>query len=318
MVACRLDVPGILLLLCMSSTAQDLKVTLLGTGSPQPRIERFGPSTLVEAGGQKLLIDCGRGSSQRIWQMHISLSAVTAIFLTHLHSDHIVGVPDLWLTGWLPPVYGHRTQPFRIWGPAGTKRMMAKLKEAYQADIEFRLNDEKNPPDGIAVVAEDISQGVVYERDGLKVTAFDVDHRPIEPAFGYRIDYAGHSVVLSGDTRVSENLIRFSKGTDLLIHEVAMARQEVLDKSAPARAIMAHHTSPEEAGTVFSQVKPKLAVFNHFVFVTTDPKISEPTVTDVLSSARKNYDGPMEIGEDLMTIEIGNKIVVHRSAPSAR
>ena len=285
---------------------------MLGTGSPQPRVDRFGPATLIEAGTQKVLIDCGRGAAQRIWQLGIPLSKVTAVFLTHLHSDHIVGIPDLWLTGWQPSMHGQRIHPFRIWGPAGTKAMMAKLTEAYQADIQFRLNDEKSPPDGIAVVAEDIAQGAVYEKDGLKVTAFDVDHKPISPAFGYRIDYAGYSVVLSGDTRVSENLIRFSKGTDVLIHEVAMVKQEMLDKSAPMRALMAHHVSPEEAGTVFSRVKPRLAIFNHLVLVTADPKISASTVADVVAGARKTWDGPMEVGEDLMRVKIGKAIEVHR------
>jgi ribonuclease Z len=302
----------LLLLLCMNAPAQEFTITLLGTGSPQPRIDRFGPATLIQAGGQNLLIDCGRGAAQRIWQLGMPLSKITAVFLTHLHSDHIVGIPDLWLTGWLPAVFGQRTHPFRIWGPAGTKAMMGKLTEAFQADIQFRLHDEKDPPEGIAVIAEDIAQGVVYEKDGLKVTVFDVDHRPISPAFGYRIDYAGYSVVLSGDTRVSENLIRFAKGTDVLIHEVAMARQEALDESAPLRAVIAHHTSPEEAGTVFSRVKPRLAIFNHIVFVTANPKISEPTVADVVAAARKTWDGPMEVGEDLMRVEIGKTIAVHR------
>jgi ribonuclease Z len=305
----------LLLLLSTTASAQEFTVTLLGTGSPQPRVDRFGPATLIEAGGQKVLIDCGRGAAQRIWQLGIPLSKVAAVFLTHLHSDHIVGIPDLWLTGWQPSLHGQRTHPFRIWGPAGTKAMMDKLTEAYQADIQFRLNDEKSPPDGIAVMAEDIAQGVVYEKDGLKVTAFDVDHKPISPAFGYRIDYAGYSVVVSGDTRVSENLIRFSKGTDVLIHEVAMVRQEMLDKSAPMRALMAHHTSPEEAGTVFSRVKPRLAIFNHLVLVTADPKISAPTVADVVAGSRRTWDGPMEVGEDLMRVKIGKTIEVHR--PSA-
>jgi ribonuclease Z len=308
----------LLLLLSMNATAQELTVTLLGTGSPQPRVDRFGPATLIQAGGQTVLIDCGRGAAQRIWQMRMPLSTVTALFLTHLHSDHIVGIPDLWLTGWQPSLHGQRTHPFRVWGPAGTKAMMGKLTEAYQADIQFRLNDEKSPPDGIAVIAEDIAQGVVYEKDGLKVTAFDVDHKPISPAFGYRIDYAGYSVVLSGDTRVNENLIQFSKGTDVLIHEVAMVRQEMLDKSAPMRAVMAHHVSPEEAGTVFSRVKPRLAILSHFVLVTADPKISAPTVTEVAASARRTWDGPLEIGEDLMSIEIGKTIVIHRPSASAR
>ena len=308
----------LLLVLSMNATAQELTVTLLGTGSPQPRVDRFGPATLIQAGGQTVLIDCGRGAAQRIWQMHLPLSTVTALFLTHLHSDHIVGIPDLWLTGWQPSLHGQRTRPFRIWGPAGTKAMMGKLTEAYQADIQFRLNDEKSPADGIAVIAEDIVQGVVYEKDGLKVTAFDVDHKPISPAFGYRIDYAGYSVVVSGDTRVNENLIRFSKGTDVLIHEVAMVRQEMLDKSAPMRAVMAHHTSPEEAGTVFSRVKPRLAILDHFVLVTSDPKISAPTVNDVLAGARRTWDGPLEIGEDLVSVEIGKTIVIHRPSASTR
>src|SRR5262245_249422 len=93
------------------------KVTLLGTGSPVPSVERFGPSILVEAGGQKLLFDCGRGASQRLWQLKIPLGKIDALFLTHLHSDHVVGIPDLWLTGWIPAVYGRRAVPFQVLGP---------------------------------------------------------------------------------------------------------------------------------------------------------------------------------------------------------
>jgi ribonuclease Z len=190
--------------------AQDLKVTLLGTGSPIPVIDRFGPSTLVEAGPEKLLIDCGRGASLRLWQRHVPLGAVTAVFLTHLHSDHVVGIPDLWLTGWLPPPFGHRTGAFQIWGPTGTKELMANLQKAFAADIQFRIADGI-PQLGIAILAHDITQGLVYEKNGVKVTAFEVDHATAKPAFGYRIDYGGHSVVLSGDTRLSEPItFRFS------------------------------------------------------------------------------------------------------------
>jgi ribonuclease Z len=125
-------------------------------------------------------------------------------------------------------------------------------------------------------------------------------------------------VVLSGDTRVSENLIRFSKGADLLIHEVAWARPELQKKSQAARIIIGLHTTPEEAGTVFARVKPRLAVYSHVVLVTTDPAFTEPTSADVLNLTRKTYDGPLEMGEDLMTINIGDKIDVHRSASAAR
>ena len=303
--------------MCGNLQAQDLKVTLLGTGSPIPVIDRFGPSTLVEAGSEKLLIDCGRGASLRLWQLHVPLGAITAVFLTHLHSDHVVGIPDLWLTGWLPPPFAHRTGPFQIWGPVGTKEMMANFRHAFATDIRFRMADGI-PPRGIAILAHEVIQGVVYEKNGLTVTAFEVDHATARPAFGYRIDYGGHSVALSGDTRFSENLIRFSKGTDLLIHEVAWARPQLLSKSEAARIIIGLHTTPEEAGTVFARVKPRLAVYSHVVLVTTDPAFTEPTSADVLKLTRRTYDGPLEMGEDLMTIKIGDKLEVSRSASAGR
>lgn len=121
----------LLLLMCLNIGGQELKLTLLGTGSPIPMLERFGPSILVEAGPEKLLIDCGRGASLRLWQLHIPLGSVTAVFLTHLHSDHLVGIPDLWLTGWRPAPFGRRTRAFQIWGPIGTNEMMANLRRAF-------------------------------------------------------------------------------------------------------------------------------------------------------------------------------------------
>ncbi len=248
------------------SQAQGLKVTLLGTGRPAPEIERFGPSTLVEAGGNTFLFDCGRGVTQRLWQMKIRLGAVNSLFLTHLHSDHVVGIPDLWLTGWLPPPFGRRSTTFRVWGPTGTKEMMSYLERAYQWDIRTRRADEKLPESGVAIVASDIAEGIAYEKDGVKITAFDVDHGDvIKPAFGYRIDYAGRSVVISGDTRPSENLVRFAQGADVLIHEVAAAKEELLRRSDVVRRIIGHHTTPEQAGTVFARVRPKLAVYTHIV-----------------------------------------------------
>jgi ribonuclease Z len=301
------------LLVPMDLAAQGIKVTLLGTGHPWPAMDRFGPSTLVEAGPEKLLFDCGRGASQRLWQKGIPLSAVTATFLTHLHSDHIVGIPDLWLTGWLPTLFGRRTEPFRVFGPAGTKKMMSHLQKAFQEDIRMRIADEKLPPKGVSILVEDITDGVVYQSSGVKVTAFVVDHgAAVKPAYGYRIDYSDHSVVISGDTRFSENLIRAAKGADVLIHEVAMAREELLVRSEAARRIVGHHTSPEEAAIVFSKVKPRLAVYSHIVLLTTDSKIEPPTMSDLISRTRKTYQGRLEAGEDLMVIDVGDTVEVHR------
>ena len=278
------------------ASPQNLKVTLLGTGSPRPVIERFGPSILVEAGKEKVLFDCGRGATQRLYQLKVPFNDVT-LFLTHLHSDHIVGIPDFYLTGW---IFG-RSTPLRVWGPAGTAEMMSHLEQAYQFDIHMRRDvDEKLP-----------SQGVVYQNGDLKVTAFTVDHAPIKPAFGYRVDYAGHSVVLSGDTRYSENLIRFAQGTDVLIHEVldpeAYRASDQMYSPEQKQKVINHHTTPEQAGTVFSQVKPKLAVYSHVVPFNVN-------ALDLVAHTRKTYAGPLEVGEDLMSIEIGEKIEV-RSAP---
>jgi ribonuclease Z len=299
-----------------STWALGFKVTLLGTGNPTPAIERFGASILVEAGSEKLLFDCGRGVPIRLWQLHIPMRDVTAVFFTHLHSDHTVGFPDLWLTGWLPPPWGQRIEPMHVYGPTGTRKMVQHLEVAYQADIRMRMADEKLPHSGVSIFATEIVEGVVYEKSGVKVTAFNVDHGEfIKPAFGYRIDYGGRSVALSGDTRVSENLIRFSQGTDVLFHEVAAARAENLSTSEAARRIIGHHTTPEDAGRVFTRVQPKLAVYTHIALLSTDPDISAPTVEDLVSLTRKTYSGPLEVGEDLLSIDVAERITVHRFTP---
>jgi len=290
---------------------------LLGTGNPIPTLDRFGPSALVEAGRERLLIDCGRGATQRLWQLRVPLGAVTAVFLTHLHSDHVIGIPDLWLTGWVGGPAGNRPGPFEIFGPTGTSEMMTNLERAFQADIRFRLA-EGIQRRGLPVVAKDIETGVIYDKNGVKVTAFEVDHVTAKPAFGYRIDYIGRSVVFSGDTRQSDNLIEASKGVDVLVHEVAWAPPDLVAKSEPARNVIGLHTTPRDAGTVFSKVKPRLAVFSHLLLFSTDPKISPPTAADVLQEARKTYPGPLEVGEDLLTINIADEIAVSRSAVPAR
>jgi ribonuclease Z len=294
-------------------SAQTIKVTLLGTGAPIPSIERFGPATLVEAGGQKFLFDCGRGTAQRIWQSKISLGEVNSLFLTHLHSDHIVGIPDLWLTGWIPATYGRRSVPLNVWGPTGTREMMDGLVKAYSWDTKTR-NKEKNKDDnGILVNATDISQGVIYQKDGITITAFIVDHADfIDSALGFRLDYKDRSVVLSGDTRYSENLVQHAKGADVLIHEVAVANEESMRKYPLINQILCFHTSPEEAGKVFEKVKPKLAVYSHIVLLTGDKSIPPPNMEDVLLRTRKNYSGPLEAGEDLMAIEIGDEVKVSK------
>jgi ribonuclease Z len=203
--------------------APPLKVTILGSGGgPSVDLQRFGPSILVETSvGDKLLFDCGRGFAQRLTEYGVSLGAVDKLFLTHLHSDHILSIPDLLLVGWMEG----RMVPLQVWGPAGTKSMMDYMGKTFEFDTRARADfDDRLTEDGIRSSSSDIREGTIYEKNGVKVTAFLVDHGPVKPAFGYRVDYAGHSVAMSGDTRFSENLIKHSQGVDLLIHEAAQNR----------------------------------------------------------------------------------------------
>jgi len=302
---------GLLLLGIESQAQTDFKVTLLGTASPSPRPTRFGPSTLVEAGDKKLLIDMGRGVPIRLWQLKVPMGKIDAHFITHYHSDHVSGVPDVWLTGWLSPPFGRRTTPFRVIGPTGAKSLMENLQKAYALDIRIRVADEKLPPAGVAVKAEEFSKdGAVFDEGGVKVTAFEVDHGDaIKPAYGYRVDYKGHSAVISGDTRYNKNVIKYGTGADVLIHEVGSARPELMASSEAVRRIIAHHTTPKECGEVFAQAKPKLAVYTHIVLLSSE-KISEPTLEDVVAETRQTYSGPLQLGEDLMAFEIGEVVTV--------
>ncbi|MSP37686.1 MAG: MBL fold metallo-hydrolase [Deltaproteobacteria bacterium] len=277
------------------------RVTLLGTGAPPPRLDRFGPSTLVEVGGQKFIFDAGRGAMQRLHQLAIPFSDINGLFLTHHHSDHVVGFPDLWLTGWIGRPWGMRAQPLAVYGPVGTRQMMEHLPLAFHVDIRVRSKSYQS--DGVQLAPQEISEGVVFDGDGVKISAFEVDHGGEElPAFGYRIDYQNRAVVLSGDTTFNENLIRHAQGVDLLVHEVTAVAGGAAEDPKQLKRIGANHTTPEQAGEVFARTKPKLAVYNHLLL------FGSATAQDLIPATRKRYDGPLLVGEDLLQIDIGAEI----------
>jgi len=277
-----------------SASPDSLKVVLLGSGmGPRVNLQQFGASTLVEAGSLQLLFDCGRGATLRLTQVGVPIGSISRLFLTHLHSDHVIQIPDLLLTGWAG---GGRTVPLQVWGPDGTRDMMDHIQQAFAFDIHMRRDvDDKRPGDGIKVVSNDIKQGVVFDEQGVKVTAFLVDHGLLTPAFGYRVDYRGRSLVLSGDTRSSENLIRFAQGVDVLVHEVV---DPEINREGARR-----HTMPEQAGELFTRVKPRLAVYSH-----------APNTENVITQTRRTYAGPLQGAEDMLTIEIGEKIAIRHFA----
>ena len=288
-----------------SQTAAALRITLLGTGSGPPvRPARAGVGTLVEAGGERLLFDAGYGVLRRLVESGQPMDAVSNIFLTHLHSDHVVELPALLLLPWAAP--SARDVPLEVWGPEGTRAMMRGLTSAFAADIHLRRDvDEQASRRGIEVESHDIREGVVYERNGVTVRAFLVDHGPVKPAFGYRVDHAGHSVVISGDTRPSENLVMAAKGVDVLLHEAIDAdflRQQEHPSEQLFQAIVSHHTTPAQAADIFSRTQPKLAVYTH-----------SPGTPALIDGARQaGYRGPLEIGQDLMVIEVGDSVRISR------
>ena len=248
------------------AAAGTMTVTLLGTGSPSPNPVRFSAATLVQAGGLDMLFDAGRGCTIRLRQLGVRLGGVSPVFLTHFHSDHTVGLPDIWMTGYIQTAYAMRSEPMVLIGPEGTKQMAEGMRAAFGADIRIRMADENTPEVATRIDAREFNgDGAVFEADGVKVTAFAVNHGPlIRPACGYRVDHAGRSVLISGVTKFDEAVVRYGTGVDLLLHEVCDASPDVLDR-LQNRAVMDHHTSPEEAGTVFSRAKPKLAAYTHII-----------------------------------------------------
>jgi ribonuclease Z len=266
-----------------------MRVTLLGTGTPLPNAERFGSAILVEVGGKRLLFDCGRGVVIRLTQAGVSPKDIDGLFLTHLHSDHVVGIPDLWLSGW----FLGRDRPLQMWGPSGTTSMAKHLVQAFAFDIRIRqAAPDHLPTKGVEIDAQEVAQGKAYDEGSVRVSAFLVDHGTVKPAFGYRIDSAGHSVVISGDTKFCQNLIDFARGTDCLIHAAWSADWK--NPTPPSNRSIA---SAEDAGRVLAIVKPKLGVVYHY-------KDEE----GLWNAIRKECKGPLVIAKDLMTINVGNTV----------
>ena len=281
-----------------------IAVTLLGAGSVLPERDRFGPATLVEAGQLKFLFDFGRGASIRLSQLKIHPSRIDVNFITHFHSDHLVGLPDLWLTSMIQSIDGSgigRKRPMPLSGPVGTQQLADGLKQAFSADIVIRCTCDGTPMEaGDFAVTEFDLDGVIFQMGETKVTAFSVDHSDkIKPAYGFRVDHRGLTAVISGDTRYCENLIRHSQGADILVHEVMMA-PEAAFKAPGSRVpqVMSHHIKPEDAGAIFAQVSPKLAVYTHLV-LPGGGGAPGPTVLELEAATRKTYAGPLLVGSDL-------------------
>jgi ribonuclease BN (tRNA processing enzyme) len=283
-----------LALLSASAYAQQTQVILLGTGTPYPDPHASGPATAVTVGKRVFLFDAGAGVMRQVNAAGLPISGPEAVFITHLHSDHTLGYPDLILTSWIM----RRTKPLEVYGPPGLKRMTRLLLEAFSEDIAIRTNGlERETPGAYRVNVHEIYENVVYQRDGVRVTAIPVPHGSWKEAYAYRIDTPDRSIVISGDTRPSNALIALAKDVDVLVHEVYIAAR-VAPEDRPGgdywpQYMREFHTSEIELGAIAARAKPKLLVLTHIIrFGGTDEEL--------LAGIRKSgFAGRVVVGKDL-------------------
>jgi ribonuclease Z len=259
--------------------------------------------TLIQANGQTLTFDAGRGALQNIYFSRIDPRSVTKIFLTHLHSDHIEGLPSIWMTPWF--MFGRQTN-LEIWGPEGTRQMVEGMRMMYGHDVERRANPIFKR-EYLDITVHEITEGVVYDQGGVTVTAFPVEHHDGNPAFGYRLDAAGRSVVLSGDTTYSENVVKYGMKTDLIVHNV-VAFSDAMTQAGTLKPVLDKLTTPEQAAEIFSKTGPRLAVFSHIVKKELPGDAGDTVLIE--RTKRAGYAGPLAIGQDRMTIDVGDQIKI--------
>lgn len=294
-----------------------LHLYVCGSGSPMPDSTRAGPCLAVLAGDQAFVFDSGSGSIRKLQRMGFPMPRIRAAFLTHLHSDHIDGLGELLLQAW---VAGGRLAPLPVYGPAGTDQVLAGFRSAYTLDQGYRVahhGPKVVNPDGfggaaqvIALAAGTDSQ-VVYDQGGVRITVVRVNHAPIDPAFGYRIDYKGRSIAISGDTVYSPSFVAASKDADLMLHEalnkdmVAALGKALAGRGQSANAqimtdIQNYHASPEDAARSAREAGVQALVLYHLV-PAPPARLIEPMF---LGKAPSIFTGPLKLANDGMLIHL--------------
>jgi ribonuclease BN (tRNA processing enzyme) len=281
--------------------AKQVQIVLLGTGTPRPTPDQQGPSLAVIVGGRAYLVDAGTGivrQANAAYLRGVSAlrpAALDIAFLTHLHSDHTIGLPDLIFTPWV----FDRTKPLELYGPSGTKGMAEHILEAYREDIQVRttgLEDENTT--GYKILAHEIRPGIVYQDENVVVKAFAVKHGNWKEALGYRFEVGRKSVVVSGDTSPSESVITACDGCDALVHEVYAGRgTNPIKRSMSVEQWMKYesefHTSATELGSIAARAKAKMLILVHWTL------LGNAKPEDMLAEIRKTYTGPILVGRDL-------------------
>ena len=272
------------------------QVVVLGTGTPLADPERSGPAVAVVVGGNAYLVDCGPGVVRRAAAAEkngikaLAVKNLKIVFITHLHSDHTLGYPDLIFSPWVLD----RAEPLEAYGPRGLKHMTDHIEKAWSEDIHLRLRGlEEANATGYKVNVHEIQPGVVYRDANVTVTAFPVKHGSWKYAFGYRFDTKDRRIVVSGDTAPTDEVVKACDGCDVLVHEVFNPKRKKIVESKQKQAYFkAFHTSPEELGEIAVRARPKLLVLYHLV-------MGETTEEDLVAQMKKAYSGKFVAAKDL-------------------
>ena len=280
----------------VTSDSTAARVVLLGTGTPIPDPERSGPSVAIVVHGASYVVDAGPGVVRRAVAAanRDSLPALRApnlryLFITHLHSDHTLGVPDIMLT----PAVMHRKGPLTVYGPPGTKAMVDRILEAYREDIDLRVHRlERGDPESYRIVVHEVTGGMIYRDSNVTVSAFRVAHGSWPTSLGYRFDARGRSIVVSGDTRPTDAIVDACHGCDVLVHEVYSKKGFDRLPAADQKYHSNFHTSALELGDLATRAKPKLLLLTHILFF-------GETGDEILEEARSRFAGTVMLGTDL-------------------
>jgi ribonuclease BN (tRNA processing enzyme) len=289
-----------------TKAAPKTQIVMLGTGTPLPDPNRFGPCTAIVANNTPYLVDLGTGVVRRAAAARDK--GVTALeptnlktaFITHLHSDHTLGFPDVILTPW---VMG-RKEPLEVYGPSGTREMAEHILKAYATDVKTRTEGlEHSNKTGYEVNAHEIKPGVIYKDQNVTVKAFSVDHGNLQ-AYGYRFETPDRTVVISGDTRPTPAILENCQGCDVLIHEVYTEASFALVSDEWKKYRLAYHTSSKELADIASKAKPGLLILYHRA----NPGCDQARTQDcreagseeqLLKEMHEFYSGKVVAGHDL-------------------
>jgi ribonuclease Z len=283
-----------------------MELVLLGTGCPQCDPERRGPSNLVRARGRAFLVDCGSGVTQRLVEAGTKGADLDALFLTHLHTDHLVDFYQLVISGW----HQGRARPVRGFGPPGTKAFVEGTMALWAAERAQRISHEKRASTAaFEMDVTEIGAGTVWDEGGVRVTAVAVAHQPVRYAFGFVFETDGHKIVFSGDTAYSKALIAAAHGCDALVHECFLHTEMPVvpgvRTAETVAAVASYHTPSDQVGRVAREAEARVLILNHFVPTRFDRQL-------LMDEVAGHFAGPVAIGEDLMRYDCADRRLTHR------